>query len=101
MHSVGALGFTSFKELNQLNEGLGVNIVHKLVLISHVKSVVIWVLRRIKIPMIILYEFIVLMKLIRIKMVAFDAEVPFDRFSKELALSVLVLATLFAWCKVG
>ena len=51
--------------------------------------------------MTILYEFIVLMKLIRIKMVAFDAEVPFDRFSKELALSVLVLATLFAWCKVG
>ena len=34
--------------------------------------------------MIILYEFIDLMEVIRIKMVAFDAEVPFDRFSKEL-----------------
>ena len=34
--------------------------------------------------MIILYEFIDLMKVIRIKMVAFYAEVPFDRFGKEL-----------------
>ena len=34
--------------------------------------------------MIILYEFNDLMEVIRIKMVAFDAEVPFDRFSKEL-----------------
>ena len=34
--------------------------------------------------MIILYEFIDFMDVIRIKMVAFDTEVPFDRFSKEL-----------------
>ena len=56
-----------------------------LVLISHVKSVVIWVLKRIKIPMLILCEFIDLMEVIRIKMVAFNAEVPFERFSKELS----------------
>ena len=34
--------------------------------------------------MIILDEFIDLMKVIRIKMVAFYAEMPFDRFGKEL-----------------
>ena len=34
--------------------------------------------------MMILYEFIDLMEVIRIKMVAFDAEVPFDRFSNKL-----------------
>ena len=34
--------------------------------------------------MIILNEFIDLMKVIRIKMVAFYAEMPFDRFGKEL-----------------
>ena len=53
-------------------------------LVLHVKAVVIWVLRRIKIPTIILDEFIDLMKVIRIKMVAFCAEMPFDRFGKEL-----------------
>ena len=37
-----------------------------------------------KIPMIILNELIDLMEMIRIKMVAFYAEVPFDRFGKEL-----------------
>ena len=36
--------------------------------------------------MIILDEFIDLMKVIRIKMVAFYAEMPFDRFGKELCL---------------
>ena len=34
--------------------------------------------------MIILDEFIDLIKVIRIKMVAFYAEMPFDRFGKEL-----------------
>ena len=34
--------------------------------------------------MVILYEFVDLIKVIRIKMDALDAEVPFDRFSKEL-----------------
>ena len=56
----------------------------KLMLVAHVRSVVIWVLRRIKTPMIILAEFIDLMKVIQIEMVAFYAEMPFDRFSKEL-----------------
>ena len=53
-------------------------------LVAHVKSVVIWVLMRIKIPMINRNEFIDLMKDIQIKMVAFYAEMPFDRFGKEL-----------------
>ena len=35
-------------------------------------------------PMIILDEFIDLMKVIPIKMIAFYAEMPFDRFGKEL-----------------
>ena len=69
-------------------------------LVAHVKSVVIWVLKRIKIPMIILDEFIDLMKVIRIKMVTFYAEMPFDRFGKELRLSALVLTTLLAWHRV-
>ena len=34
--------------------------------------------------MVILYEFVDLIKVIRIKMDALDAEVPFDRFSKVL-----------------
>ena len=53
-------------------------------LISHVKPVVIWVLRRIKILIVILDEFVDLIEVVRIKMVALDAKVPFDRFSKEL-----------------
>ena len=53
-------------------------------LISHVKPVVIWVLRRIKILTVILDEFVDLIEVVRIKMVAPDAKVPFDRFSKEL-----------------
>ena len=48
--------------------------------------------------MIILDEFIDLIEVFRIKMIAFNAEVPLDRFAKSCALSALVLATLFAWC---
>ena len=46
-------------------------------------------------------EFIDLIKVILIKMVAFYAEIPFDRLGKECALSALVSATLFAWRRVG
>ena len=53
-------------------------------LISHVKPVVIWVLRGIKILIIILDEFVDLIEVVRIKMVALEAKVLFDRFSKEL-----------------
>ena len=84
MYGIGAWCFTSFKELNQLSEGLGINIGHKLVLISYVKPVIIWVLRGIKLQIIILYEFVDLIEVVRIKMDALDAKVPFDRFSKEL-----------------
>ena len=51
--------------------------------------------------MIILDEFIDLVKVIRIKAIAFYAEVPFDRFGKSWALSALVLATLLVWCRAG
>ena len=34
--------------------------------------------------MVIFYEFVNLIKVIRIKIDALDSEVPFDRFSKEL-----------------
>ena len=54
-------------------------------LISHVEPVVIWVLRRIKILIVILNEFVDLIEVVRIKMVALNAKVPFDRFSKETA----------------
>ena len=53
-------------------------------LVSHVKPVVIWVLRRIKILIVILDEFVDLIEVVRIKMFALYAKVPFDRFSKEL-----------------
>ena len=53
-------------------------------LISYVKPVIIWVLRGIKILIIIRYEFVDLIEVIRIKMDALDAKVPFDRFCKEL-----------------
>ena len=53
-------------------------------LISHVKPVIIGVLRGIKILIIILYEFVDLIEVVRIKMDALDAKVPFDRFGKEL-----------------
>ena len=52
--------------------------------ISNVKTVVIWVLMRIKISMIILDEFVDFIKVIRIKMIAFYAEMSLYRFSKEL-----------------
>ena len=77
-----------------------VNIFHKLVLISHVKPVVIWVFRRIKIPIIILYELIDFIKVIRIRMFALNAKVYFDRFGKSCALSAFVLAILSSWCSV-
>ena len=53
-------------------------------LVPHVKPVVIWVLRRIKILIVILDEFVDLIEVVRIKMLALYAKVPFDRFSKEL-----------------
>ena len=53
-------------------------------LISHIKPVIIWVIRGIKILIIILYEFVDLIEVVRIKMDALDAKVPFDRFGKEL-----------------
>ena len=53
-------------------------------LISHVKPVIIWVLRGIKILIIILYELVDLIEVVRIKMDALDAKVHFDRVSKEL-----------------
>ena len=53
-------------------------------LISHVKPVIIWVLKGIKILIIILYEFVDLIEVVRIKMDTLDAKVPFDRFGKEL-----------------
>ena len=84
MYGVGARGFISFKKLNQLSECLDVNVRHKLMLNAHINSVVIWVLRRIEIPMITLDEFIDLMKVIQIKMVAFYVEMPFNTFGKEL-----------------
>ena len=69
---------------NLINEGWGINICHELMFISNVKSIVIWVLRRIKISMIILDEFVDFIKVIRIKMVAFYSKMPLDRLGKEL-----------------
>ena len=46
-------------------------------LIANVKPVVTWVFRMIKIPMTILYESVDFIKVIRIKMFALYAEVPF------------------------
>ena len=63
---------------------MGINIGHKLLFISNVKSVVIWVLKRKKISMIILDEFVDFIKVILIKIVAFYAKMPLDRFGKEL-----------------
>ena len=54
--------------------------------ISNIKTVVIWVLRRIKISRIIFDEFVDFIKVIRIKMIAFYAEMSLDRFGKELRL---------------
>ena len=81
---VSGPGALPLKKLNCLNECLRVHIFHKLVLISHIKPVVIWVFIRTKIPMIILYELVDFIKVIRIKMFALYAEVSFDRFGKEL-----------------
>ena len=57
---------------------------HKLVLISNVKTVVIWVLRKIKISMIILDELVDFIKVIRIEMIALYAKMSLNRFGKEL-----------------
>ena len=66
-------------------------------LISHVKPVIIWVLRGIKILIIILYEFVDLIEVVQIKMDALDAKVPFDRFSKGLRFVSIGLGD-FAKC---
>ena len=79
------------RKLTNLNECLGVNIFHKLVFIAHIKPAVIWVFRRIKIPMIVLHQFVGVIEVIRIKMFALCAEVPFDRFGKELCLVSICL----------
>ena len=52
--------------------------------ISNVKPIVIWVLRRIKISVIILDEFVDVIEVIRIKVIALYAKMPLDRFGKEL-----------------
>ena len=57
---------------------------HKLMLIIHVKSAVIWVFRTIKILMIILYELADFIEMIRIKVFALHVKVSFDRFGKDL-----------------
>ena len=54
-----------------------------------------------KIPMVILYELVDFIKVIRIKVFALYAEVSFDRSAKNCALSAFVLATLSLWCSVG
>ena len=47
--------------------------------------------------MIILDQFVDLIKVIQIKMFALYAEVPFDRFEKELHFVSVVLVTLSVW----
>ena len=63
---------------------------------SYFKPVVIWVFRRIKIPMIILYELIDFIKMIRIKMFPLNAELSSDRFGKELRFIGICLGDLIA-----
>ena len=62
-------------------------------LISHIKPVVILVLRRIEILIVILNEFVDLIEVVRIKMVALNAKVPFDRSGKELHFVGIGLGT--------
>ena len=50
--------------------------------------------------MIILYELIDFIEMIRIKMFALYAEVPFDKFCKELCFA-FVLETFSSWNSVG
>ena len=52
--------------------------------ISHLNPVIIWVLRGIEVLINILYEFVDLIEVVRIKMDALDAKVLFDRFGKKL-----------------
>ena len=51
--------------------------------------------------MILLDEFVDFIKVIRIKMIAFYAEMSLDRFGKELRFISVGLGDLFAWCRVG
>ena len=74
------------RNLTNLVRVWGINIGHKLVLISHVKPVIIWVLRGIKVLIIILYEFVDLIKVIRIKMDALDAQSAFRQIRQIVAL---------------
>ena len=82
MNVIGALGFTSLKKLNYPNECIG----DKIVVIIHVRSVIIGTFKGIKIFIIILYKLVDLIEVVRIKIVALNAEVSVDRFSKELRL---------------
>ena len=51
--------------------------------------------------MIILYELVDFIKVIRIKMFALDAEVSSTDSAKSCALSTFVLATLSSWGSAG
>ena len=51
--------------------------------------------------MVILYELVDFIEVIRIKMFTLYAEVPFDRFGKELRFVGFVLATFSSWRSVG
>ena len=51
--------------------------------------------------MITLDEFVDFIKVIRIKMIAFYAEMSLTDSAKSCALSALVLAILFTWFRVG
>ena len=83
---MGTWGFTSLKKLKYPNECIGVNIGHKIMTIIHFRSVVIGVFRSINLFIIILFTLVDLIEVIRIKIVTLNAEVSFDRFSKELRL---------------
>ena len=50
--------------------------------------------------MVILYEFVNFIEVVRIKMLALYAEVPLD-LAESCALSAFVLATLSSWRSVG
>ena len=88
--SFNALSMRTIKLLSKIlfhmhfNERLGIDIIYKLMIISHVKSVVIWVFRRIKTLMIILCELTDFIEVILIKVNTLYAEVSLDRFSKDL-----------------
>ena len=91
MHVIRAWGFTSFKELDYLNESIRVDISHKLghdhhpcPIYSHRG------LQENKVK-------VNLIEVVRIKIVTLNTKVSFDRFGKELRLnSALVLADLIS-----